>query len=252
MTDFNGKVALVTGGGTGIGQATAVAFAKKGAKVVVSGRRAEQGEETVNLIKKIGGEALFIPTDVTQSAEVKRLIQTTVQTFGRLDYAFNNAGTEGKPGALHELSEEDWHLTFDANVKGVWLSMKYEIEQMLKQEDGVIINNASIVAHIGMPNMAAYAASKHAVLGLTKSAALEYAKTGIRINSVSPGPIFTPMAVRGFGSQETFNSIMGNIAPLGRVGNPQEIAEAVLWLCSDSATFAIGTDIILDGGIVAQ
>lgn len=251
-SNFSGKVALVTGGTSGIGRATALAYAEQGARVVVAGRRASEGEEVVSQIRKAGGEAIFVKTDVSQEAEVEQLIKTTVATYGQLDFAFNNAGTEGKFGALTELAEKDWDVTIDTNLKGVWLSMKYEIAQMARQGSGVIVNNSSNLGHVGMAQGAAYVASKHGVIGLTKTAALEYAKAGIRINSVSPGPIQTDMPTRAFGSVDNFKGFITPSVPLGRIGQPEEIASAVVWLSSPGAAFVIGQDILVDGGITAQ
>lgn len=251
-TEFAGKVALVTGGGSGIGRATALAFARRGAQVVVAGRRASEGEDTVRLVKEAGGEAIFVQADVSKEAEVEALVNKTVAAYGRLDYAFNNAGNEGRPGPLAEQTEEAFDHTINGNLKTAWLSLKYELPQMLKQGSGAIVNNASNVGHIGMSNMSLYAAAKHAVIGLTKSAALEYAKAGIRVNAVSPGPIETPMPMRAFGSSDNFKQFFAPLVPVGRVGQPEEVAEAVVWLCADGASFVTGTDLIIDGGITTQ
>lgn len=254
MAEFSGKVALVTGGGTGIGRAAALAFAGKGAKVVVAGRRRQEGEETVRLIEQQGqgGEARFVQTDVTQELEVKRLVETTVASFGRLDFAFNNAGNEGQPGPLTELSEEGWDQTIDTNLKGTWLSMKYELRQMLKQGGGAIVNMASGAGHIGMANMVAYSAAKQGIVGLTRSAAVEYAKAGIRINSVSPGAILTSMPERVFGNLDNFRQTVGQFTPLGRVGEPEEVGQTAVWLCSEGASFLTGVDVPVDGGLIVS
>jgi NAD(P)-dependent dehydrogenase (short-subunit alcohol dehydrogenase family) len=252
MSTFAGKVALVTGGGSGIGRAAALAFAREGASVVVAGQRVPDGEETVRQIAAQNGTALFVPTDVTREADVRALIETTIANFGRLDYAFNNAGNEGRPGPLIEQDEEAFHYTIDANLKGVWLAMKYEIPRMIEQGGGAIVNNASNLAHIGMANMALYTAAKHAVVGLTKASALEYARQGVRINAVSPGPIETPMPQRAFGDLANFRQFMEPLLPLGRVGQPEEVAEAVIWLCANGSSFITGHSLLIDGGYTAQ
>jgi len=251
---FENKVTLITGGGSGIGRAAAVAFAKAGAKVVVSGRRDQEGYKTVGLIKKLGGQGAFIKTDVAKEADVKALIEQTLSTYGRLDAAFNNAGIEGEVGKpSHEQSLENYRAVMDTNVLGVLLAMKFEIAAMLKNGGGAIVNNASVGGLIGFPGASVYVASKHAVLGLTKTAALEYAKQNIRVNAVSPGGIETPMLHRFTGGPGTdfFNQLAG-MHPIGRLGRPEEIAEAVLWLCSDKASFVTGISLTADGGWTAQ
>jgi NAD(P)-dependent dehydrogenase (short-subunit alcohol dehydrogenase family) len=252
MNTFKGKVVLVTGGGTGIGRATALAFGQEGATVIVAGRRTETGLETVRLIEETGGKAGFVQADVTKEAAVKALVERISATYGSLDIAFNNAGVEGQGGPLTGLSEEGWDEIFDGNVKSTWLSMKYEIPAMLKQGRGVIINNSSIVGHIGSPGIAAYSAAKHAVVGLTKSAALEYAKSGVRINVVSPGAVETPMADRMFGSSENLNKTFGALHPIGRAAKPEEIASAVVWLAAETSSFVTGLALTVDGGYTAQ
>ncbi len=253
MKTFSNKVALVTGATSGIGRATALAFAREGAQVVVSGRREKEGNETVALLKKAGGEATFVKTDVTSEAEVAALVAKTLSTYGRLDAAFNNAGVEGKTGSIHEQTVENYHDIMNANVLGVVLSLKHEIAAMLKKGGGAIVNNSSVAGLVGFPGAAMYVASKHAVLGLTKSMALEYATQGIRVNAVSPGGIETPMF-------ERFTSGMGPDAhrqiaamhPIGRTGRPEEISAAVLWLCSDQASFVTGQSLTVDGGWTAK
>lgn len=248
------KVALVTGGGSGIGRAAALAFANAGAKVVVSGRREKEGYETVALLKEGGGQGMFIKADVANEGDVEMLVGETLSTHGRLDAAFNNAGTEGVVGKqTHEQSVANYRAVMDTNVLGVLLAMKHEIGAMLKNGGGAIVNNASVGGLIGFPGVSVYVASKHAVLGLTKSAALEYAKQGIRVNAVSPGGIETPMLHRFTGGPGTdfFNQLAG-LHPIGRLGRPEEIAEAVLWLCSDKASFVTGLSLTADGGWTAQ
>jgi NAD(P)-dependent dehydrogenase (short-subunit alcohol dehydrogenase family) len=250
-TELQGKVGIVTGGTSGIGRAAAVLFAKAGAKVVVAGRREEQGKETINLVRAAGGDALFVKTDVSRAAEVKALVQKTVEKFGRLDVAFNNAGIEGHWIPITEQSEEDWDRVIDINLKGTWLCLKYEIQQMLKQgSGGAIVNMASVAGFIGSAGVATYCASKHGVMGLTKAAALETARSGIRINVVCPAVIETPMGERAFGAPEMKKFALG-LHPMGRFGKPMEISEAVVWMCSDRASFMTGQSLVLDGGFLA-
>jgi NAD(P)-dependent dehydrogenase (short-subunit alcohol dehydrogenase family) len=249
--ELEGKVGLVTGGTSGIGRETAVLFAKAGAKVVVAGRRATEGEETIEQVRAAGGEGLFVKTDVSKASEVETLIQKAVEKFGRLDVAFNNAGIEGVWSPIVRQSEEDWDRTIATNLKGVWLCLKYEIRQMLKQGgSGAIVNMASITGLVGAAGAAAYSASKHGVIGLTQTAALENAKSGIRINAVCPGVIETSMADRLF-RPPTVHKYVVSCHPIGRLGKPMEIAEAVVWMCSDRASFMTGQSIVLDGGFLA-
>ena len=249
---LKGKVALVTGGTAGIGRETAIALAIAGAKVIVSGRRIEQGEETINLIRHKGGEATFVQADVSQATEVERTIAKAVETYGSLDCAFNNAGVEGKLAPITELSLEDFNKVIDINLKGTWLCLKYEIEQMLKQGFGAIVNTSSGMGEVGMANLSLYCASKHGIMGLTKSLALEYAKQGIRINAIAPGPIDTGMPDRGTSSKEALENYISTFVPMGRMGTAQEVAELVVWLCSDAASFVTGTTVAVDGGYLAQ
>jgi NAD(P)-dependent dehydrogenase (short-subunit alcohol dehydrogenase family) len=249
-TELKGKVALVTGGTSGIGREAAVLFAKTGAKVVVAGRRENEGNETIDLIRAAGGDGLFVKSDVSRAGEVAALVQKTVEKFGRLDVAFNNAGIEGNWVPIVEQSEEDWDRTIDINLKGVWLCLKYEIRQMLKQGGGVIVNMASVAGWIGSAGAATYCASKHGVIGLTKAAALETARNGIRVNVVCPAVIETPMGERLFGAPDMKKYALG-FHPIGRFGTPMEVAEAVLWMCSDRASFMTGQSLILDGGFLA-
>jgi NAD(P)-dependent dehydrogenase (short-subunit alcohol dehydrogenase family) len=249
--ELGGKVAVVTGGTSGIGRETAVLFAKAGAKVVVAGRREPEGEETVAKIRGEGAEALFVKTDVSKASDVEALIQRAVTEYGHLDIAFNNAGIEGVWVPIITQSEEDWDRTMNVNLKGVWLSLKYEIRQMLKQRrGGAIVNMASTMGFIGSAGAAAYTASKHGVIGLTKAAALEAAKSGIRINAICPAVIETSMSDRLFGAPKVHQYVKG-CHPIGRFGKPAEVAEAVLWMCSDQASFMTGQSLILDGGFLA-
>jgi NAD(P)-dependent dehydrogenase (short-subunit alcohol dehydrogenase family) len=249
--ELQGKVALVTGGTSGIGRDTAVLFAKAGAKVVVTGRREVEGKETVDLIRAACGDGVFVKADVSKAAEVDALVQRTVEKFGRLDVAFNNAGIEGHWLPIVEQSEEDWDQTIDINLKGFWLCLKYEIRQMLKQGGGgAIVNMASAAGLMGLAGAATYSASKHGVIGLTKSAALETARSGIRVNVVCPAVVETPMADRAYEQPEIHKFVLG-LHPMGRFGRPEEISEAVLWMCSDRASFMTGQSLVLDGGLLA-
>ena len=249
--ELRGKVALITGGTTGIGRDTAVLFAKEGAKVVITGRREAEGNETIRLVKAAGGDGIFVKGDVAKGADVQTFVQKTVEKYGRLDVAFNNAGIEGKWQPLFDWTEEEFDQLMDINVKGVWLSLKYEIPQMLKQGGGgAIVNMSSVAGLMGAAGASAYIASKHAVIGLTRTAALEGAKAGIRVNAVCPAVIETAMAERAFGDPEVNKWVLSQ-HPLGRFGKPIEIAEAVLWMCSDKASFMTGHYIVLDGGMLA-
>ncbi len=252
MSSFQGKVALVTGGTSGIGRVTAVAFAREGTRVVVTGRREKEGAETIQLVKDTGGEGFFIKTDVSKEADVRMMVEKIMKAYGRLDYAFNNAGIEQLPSPLIEQTEENFDQIMNINVKGVWLSMKYEIPQMLKNGGGAIVNCASAAGLIGFPGVPIYVASKHAVLGLTKSVALEYAKSGIRINAVSPAAIETDMVDRFVGKEGDARQQLAAMHPVGRMGRPEEIADAVIYLCSDRASFITGQSLTVDGGFTAQ
>jgi NAD(P)-dependent dehydrogenase (short-subunit alcohol dehydrogenase family) len=250
-TELRGKVAIVTGGTSGIGRDAAVLFAKAGAKVVVAGRREVEGKQTIDLIHAASGEGMFVKTDVSKATEVAALVEKTVEKFGRLDMAFNNAGIEGNWIPIVEQSEEDWDHTIDINLKGVWLCLKHEIRQMLKQGGGgAIVNMASVAGWIGSPGAATYCASKHGVMGLTKAAALETARSGIRINVVCPAVIETPMGERVFGAPGMRKYAL-SLHPIGRFGRPEEIAEAVVWMCSERASFMTGQSLVLDGGFLA-
>jgi NAD(P)-dependent dehydrogenase (short-subunit alcohol dehydrogenase family) len=249
--ELEGKVALVTGGTSGIGRETAALFARAGAKVVIAGRREQEGEETVALIRSAGGEGVFIRTDVSKASDVDALIQKAVEKFDRLDFAFNNAGIEGPYAPIVRQSEEDFDRTININLKGVWLCLKYEIRQMLKQgSPGAIVNMASVLGLVGSAGVAAYSASKHGVIGLTQTAALENAKKGIRVNAVCPGFVETPMSDRTLRVPAARQFAVG-CHPIGRLGKATEIAEAVLWMCSDRASFMTGQVLSLDGGFLA-
>src|SRR5713101_682330 len=247
-----GKVAIVTGGGSGIGRASALAFAREGAKVVVADVVVEGGEETVRLIQHNGGAAIFVKTNVSKAAEVEALVARAVLTYGRLDCAHNNAGIEGPGATTVDYAEESWERVLAINLTGVWLCMKYEIPQMLTQGSGAIVNTASTAGLVGYPRGSAYVASKHGVVGLTKTAALEYAKSGIRVNAVCPGAIDTPMMGRITDHRPQRAARMAAAEPVGRMGQPAEIAEAVVWLCSEAASFVTGHAMAVDGGMTAQ
>lgn len=246
---FGNKVAIVTGGSFGIGRATAIAFAKCGAKVVIADWIEDYS--TLKEIQGNGGSALFIKCDVSKNTDVAEMVKKTVETFGRLDFGINNAGIEGETAPVHECTEENWDKTISINLKGVWLCMKHEINQMLKQSKGAIVNTASVAGLIGFPGLAAYVASKHGIIGLTKTAALENAKQGIRINAVCPGVIRTPMVDRVTGKDKTAEKQYEDLEPVGRMGEPEEVAEAIAWLCSDASSFVTGHALAVDGGWIA-
>lgn len=249
---MHGKVAFITGASSGIGKASALAFANQGARVVLMDVT-PNGQHVAEMIKKeTGQETLFIQADVSKGADVERAINETIKKFGRLDYAFNNAGIEGQPANTVECTEENWNKTMDINLKGVWLCMKHQIPHMLKGGGGSIVNCASIAGLVGFTNIPAYVASKHGIVGLTKTAALEFAKSGIRVNAVCPGVIQTPMIDRFTkGSQEGRVQLEAS-EPVGRMGRPEEIADVAVWLCSDHSSFVTGHALAADGGWVAQ
>lgn len=251
--DFTGKVAVVTGGSMGIGRATARMFAQRGARVVVADVEEEEGSRTVAAIADAGGEATFVRTDVADASDVARMVAAAVDTYGRLDYAFNNAGIGGRGSLVLKTAEWD-EAQFDdfirVNLKGVWLCMKYEIAQMLDQGGGAIVNMSSGAGLVGVRNISPYVASKHGVMGLTRTAGAEYASLGIRINAVCPGVVLTERIRAEFELRPELEQIRHNAHPLGRMGQPEEIAEAVLWLCSDAASFVIGHGFAVDGGYV--
>ena len=256
-SSLSGKVALVTGGSSGLGRATALAFARAGARGGVADIDVNGGEETVGGVKDYGGSAFFIKTDVSEANQVEAMVHETVASYGRLDCAFNNAGIStpqaGGGGPIHKHSEDTWDRVINVNLKGVWLCLKYEIGQLLVQGGGAIVNAASIYGLVGSGSGgSAYAASKHGVVGLTKAAALENAQQGIRVNAVCPGFIYTPMVEQIFAEQPGREQLMMASHPVGRLGQPNEVAQAVVWLCSADASFVTGHALPLVGGYVAQ
>ena len=245
------KVVLVTGGTSGIGKATALALGVAGAKIVFSGRREQEGEDTAAQIRQLGAECLFVRSDVSSEEDVKALVMHTVETYGKLDCAFNNAGIDPPTKPLHEQSVEDFDKIMAINVRGLFLCMKYEIQQMLAH-GGVIVNNSSMGGLIGFPGVSPYIASKHAVMGLTRSAALDYAKLGIRINAVNPGIISTDMIDRLVADRGSTASDLASTVPMGRMGQPEEVAGMVVFLCSDASSYITGQSFVVDGGFTAH
>lgn len=247
--DFKNAVALVTGAASGIGRATAVAFARAGAKVVVAD--IASGEETVQSIRAAGGEALFVKADVTSAEQVEALVRKAVDTYGRLDFAHNNAGILGPVKRTADYTEADWRRIINIHLKGVWLCMKYEIPEMIKRGSGAIVNTASTGGLVGFYGCPAYVAAKHGIIGLTKTAALEYARDGIRVNAVCPGMTGTQLLAGLIGDNADVERHVAAMAPVGRIGRPEEIADAVTWLCSARASFVTGLALVADGGLIS-
>jgi NAD(P)-dependent dehydrogenase (short-subunit alcohol dehydrogenase family) len=246
------KVVLVTGASSGIGRASAVAFAKEGAKVVLASRGEEGSLETLRMVEDCGGEGIFVKTDVSIARDVENLVQKTLETYGQLDCAFNNAGVSGPVGPLFQIEEQDFEHVLDVNLKGVWLCMKYELPAMLERGGGSIVNMASIAGLFGSVGTSPYTSSKHGVVGLTKVAALEYAKSNMRINVVCPSVIDHTVMIDKLKVEhpDVFNYVLGT-HPVGRIGQPEEIAKAVVWLCTDEASFVTGVAFPVDGGVMA-
>ncbi|MFC1992533.1 SDR family oxidoreductase [Chloroflexota bacterium] len=245
------KVALVTGGSTGIGRAGALAFARAGTKVLVADVNVEDGEETVKMVKEAGGEAIFVKTDVSKAAEVQAMVNKAVETYGRLDCAFNNAGIAPVDSLMADCTEEEWDLIINTNLKSMWLCMKYEIPQMIKQGKGAIVNTASMLGFLTVERRSLYTASKHGVLGLTKSAAVEYAPSSIRVNAVCPSFALTPMLRNSMSRNPALRERISGI-PMGRGSTPEEIANVAVWLCTDEASFVTGHPMVVDGGFTIK
>lgn len=250
--DFSKKTIFITGAACGIGKASALAFAKAGANVAICDVNTDEGSSVARSINENGGHAIFLKCDVSKDEEVKAAIEETARKFGGLDYAFNNAGIEGESNSTTECTEKNWDQTININLKGVWLCMKYQIPQILKQGGGAIVNCSSIAGVVGFPGIPAYTASKHGVIGLTKTAALECAKSNIRVNAICPGVIQTPMIERFTHGEAQIQKQLVAGEPVGRIGRPEEIANAAMWLCSDQSSFVTGDSLIVDGGWVAQ
>jgi len=248
MGKMQGKVILITGGSSGIGYATAEAFAREGASVVIASRGEKKGEEAARAIKTMGGEITFVKTDVSKEDQVKEMVDQAVSKYGRLDFAFNNAGVEGKGARLAKETMEMWNRIMEINLKGVWLCMKYELLQMTKQGGGVIINNSSTSGLGGAPRLTIYSASKHGVIGLTKGAALEYISENIRINAICPGIIKTPMHDERLLTTPGLEEMMLSMIPMKRLGKPEGVASMVMWLCSDDASYVTGSTFLMGGG----
>lgn len=251
MKPFSNKVALVTGASSGIGRSTAVLYAERGAQVVVSDTDAKGGQATVELIRQAGGKALYVNADVSNSSECETLVKTALAEFGRLDFAFNNAGISGEQNLVGDLSIAGWDKVIGINLSGVFYCLHYEIPAMLKSGGGSIVNMSSILGQVGFATASAYVSAKHGVIGLTQTTAIEYARSGIRINAVGPGFIHTPMIASIEENAQIAKSLV-DLHPIGRFGKPEEVAELVIWLNSDQASFVTGSYYPVDGGYLAQ
>jgi NAD(P)-dependent dehydrogenase (short-subunit alcohol dehydrogenase family) len=252
MTILEGKSAIITGASSGIGRATALVFAHYGARLALADVALDGGHETEQLVKNLGVEAFFLPTDVTDETQVAALVRAAVETYGALDCAFNNAGIEGDMAPTPDIDPANWARVLDINLRGVWLGMRYQIPAMLESGGGSIVNTASVAGLVGFSNLAPYVASKHGVVGLTRTAALEFSAQGVRVNAVCPGVIRTPMVQRVFEEDPALEEQFAAMEPIGRLGEPEEIGEAVAWLSSDRSSFVTGQAIAVDGGLTAQ
>ena len=252
MNGIRDSVAIVTGASSGIGRAAARRFAEEGARVVAADVDAEGGSETAEAIRDAGGEATFVGTDVSDRADVEAMVEAAVDRYGGLDFAFNNAGIEGRNDSLADQADDNWERVIDVNLKGVFLGLQAEIPAMLDDGGGVIVNTSSIAGVVGFQGVSPYVASKHGVIGLTKTAALEYGREGVRVNAISPGVIETPMVERAAAANPEMIEAVSEATPMGRVGDPEEIGDAAVWLCSDDASFVTGETLVVDGGYVSQ